>query len=368
LAKNLGDMGAALLLVGWMNACAYSNSLYWINRGFPLLFIWSTHGQGKGTIGSWLMSIYNMLPQGKTTIAQLKSGVGFGRKAEYYGSLPLWIDEIRADKKTAEYEDMIRSYFDRDGRTIGAKDGGTISIPIRSCVMLSGEDHFQDPATKERCVTVRLASTGRETVESYKEMRERSAEFSAIGYKWINESVKANKKELIDNINDLDMKLVVKAKASSRKSKLWSIVGHFALELGAKYAPDFKMEQYLYSAVAGDSTDQKEESTLTQFFEHVESIMSQEGVKQIDMNHIQKEGRYLHIWLPHVYKVVNKSCNGRFPFSKRAVKSALMEESYYVCDDRKVTMGSSGARHLCVTLDLEKAPDMINNISSMYLS
>lgn len=366
LAKNLGDMGPALLLTAWMNAVAYSNTLFWISKGFPMLFIWSTNGMGKGTIGSWLMSMYDMMPHGKTTVSQLKSGVGFGRKAEYYGSLPLWIDEIRADRQTHEYEGIIRSYFDRDGRTLGAKDGGTLTIPIRSCIMLSGEDHFQDPATKERCITVRLAKLGRETVESFRALDSRCHEFSSIGYKWILESSKANMKDLVAEVKDLDLKLITQAGCTSRKSKLWSIVGLFALKLGQKYAPDFDMEAHLFKVAAADSSEQKSETTLAQFFERVESIMSQEGHPKITNNHIIVDGNMLHIWFPHVYRVVNESCNGSFAFTKSAVVSALREESYFVSDNKKISMGGNGVRRICVTLDLDKAPDTIKNIAQMH--
>lgn len=368
LSKNLGDMGPALLLLAWMNAVAYSNTLFHTSRGFPMLFMWSLNGKGKGTIGAWLMSIYDMMPHGKTTIAQLRSGVGFARKAEYYASLPLWIDEVRADEQTKEYESLFRTFFDREGRTMGNKEGGTITVPIRACVMFSGEDQFQDPATRERCVTVRLPSTNRETVESYQAMESRLTEFSAIGYDFILNSVREDTKVLSEELKALDMRLITEAGCTSRKSKLWSIIGVFALRLGKQFVPEYDIEKHLFKVAASDSVQQKSETTLSQFFERVESIVSQEGIPKITYEHMKVEnidGRpHLHMWFAHIYRMVVDSYSGRFPFSRNAILSALREEPYFVSDDRKLSLGlNSSSRRLVVTLDLTKASDTVKNIA-----
>lgn len=368
LAKNLGDPGAALLMLGWMNACAYSNSIFPINRSFPMLFIWGSNGEGKGTICSWLLSTYDMAERGKTTVSQLKSGVGFGRKAEYYASLPLLVDEIRADLETKSYESTFRSYYDRDARTMGAKDGFGVKVQdVRSCFMFAGEDHFEDPATKERCITVRVPKIGREKVESYHWIDAHKSDLPSIGYKWILESVNEDHTKLKAEIKKLDKELIMEAKCSSRKSKNWAVVGLFALRLAEKFFPDFDMKAYLFKASIADSEAQKNETTVAQFFETVESIMSQEGLPKLTISHIQRESETnrLHIWFPHVYRVVQDSYNGKFAFTKNAVLAQLREEPYFVSDDKKITMGTNGVRRTVVTLDLTKAPDVVKNIGQM---
>lgn len=363
LAKNLGDPGAALILVSWMNACAYSNSIFPLNYSFPFLFVWGSNGEGKGTICSWLMDFYDLGTTGRTAISQLKSGVGFGRKAEYYASLPMWIDEIRADKDTQEYSSTFRSYYDRTSRTMGAKDGFGVKVQeVRSCFMFAGEDHFEDPATKERCITVRVPKLGREKVESYQWIDSKKGLLSSIGYKWILESVNEDHAKLKTEIKALDRQLIIEAKCSARKSKNWAVVGLFAIRLAEKYLPKFDMKKYLFSISSSDSDSQKSETTIMQFFDSVESIMSQEGFPKLTTSHIIREGDLLHIWFPHVYRVVQDSYNGRFAFTKNAVLSQVKEEPYFVSDTRKISMGLNGVRRVVITLDLTKAPDNIKNI------
>jgi hypothetical protein len=184
LARNLGDPGTALLMLAWFQSCAYSNSIFRLNKSFPMLFVWGSNGEGKGTICEWLLSLYDLADKGRTAISQLKSGVGFGRKAEYYASLPLWIDEIRADTECQMYNSTFRSYYDRTPRTMGSKDGFGVKVQhVRSCFVFAGEDLFEDPATKERCIVTRVPKIGREKVESYQWIDAHKSDLSSIGYK-----------------------------------------------------------------------------------------------------------------------------------------------------------------------------------------
>ena len=364
IAKNLGDPGTALIMVAWFQSVSFSNCLFSLNKGFPLLFCSGSNGQGKGTICGWLMDLYGMHHNGKTTVAQLKSGVGFGRKAEYYASLPLFIDEIRDDEQCRMWADTFRSYYDRDGRTMGTMGGfGVRTQEVRSCFMFAGEDHFSDPATKERCVTVRVNKLGRELVESYAWVDGRKEELSAIGLKWIKESVTTDKAALKVSIKALDRALIVEAGCSARKSKNWAVVGHFALKLAAQYMPEYDMKTFLFKASTDDSAMQKSETTISQFFEVLESVMSQEGLAKITTEHVMTEGNLLHIWFPHVYRVVQEGCRGKFTFSKHAVLNALKEEPFFVSDAKKIQMGLNGVRRVVITLNLDECTDTLKNIS-----
>lgn len=363
LAKNLGDIGTALLMLAWFQSCAYSNSIFRMNKSFPMLFVWGSNGEGKGTICEWLMGLYDLADTGRTAISQMKSGVGFGRKAEYYSSLPLWIDEIRADEECKSYNSTFRSYYDRTPRTMGAKDGFGVKVQeVRSCFLFAGEDLFEDPATKERCIVTRVPKLGREKVESYQWIDARKSDLSSIGYKWIIESVNEDHAKVLADIRKLDKELIVQAKCSSRKSKNWACVGLFAMRMAERFFPDFDMRKYLYEVSTKDSENQKNETTVSQFFETVESIMSQEGIQKLTTSHIQRHDNLLHIWFPHVYRVVQDAYNNRFAFTKAAILAQLREEPYFVSDTHKISMGLNGVRRVVVTLDLDKAPDGLKNI------
>lgn len=362
LAKNLNSPGQALVLLGWMYACIYSNTIFSLNKSFPFLFLWGTKGKGKTSIARWMQDFYDMRECGYTSVPQLRSAVGWGRKVEYYSSLPVFIDEIRADKETEEYISLFRSYYDRTPRTMGVKDGfGVKTQEVRSCFMFVGEDLFEDPAARERCIPVRIPVNNRELMESYRWLEDRRHLFSGVVYQWIIQSVEEDKEKLKDEIRELDRELVKEAHCSQRTSKNWAAIGVFAKRLADKYLPDYDFKKYLFEASAEEATSQKADTTIMQFFELIEGMQAQEHPK-ITVQHIISDGNLLHIWFPAVFKQVMDDTRGRFAFSKNAVLSAIREEPYFVSDDKKVKMGLNGVRRIVLTLDMSKAPDIIKNI------
>ena len=373
LAKNLGGdtdpeaFGKTLLLLGYMNACAYSNTIFKLNVGFPLLFLWASHGEGKGTICSWILSTYNMASS-RIAINKIKSGVGLSRMANYYSSLPIWIDEVRADRETAEFQGMFRDFYDRGGRTMGTKSShGVRTMNVKSCFLFAGEDNFPDQAMRERLITVRVDKGNREKVESFRWLEDNKHLMSAIGYNWILESVNEDHANVRQDIIQLDRDLREVAGCSARKSKLWAAVGMFSIRLAEKFCPTFDMKKYLYETSKNDAIVQKSESTVLQFFEVIESITSMEGFKRtINEAHMCKDGDLFYIWYAHAYRMVQEEHNGRFAFSRNAVLASLREEPYFVSDNTRKVLGvipNSGERRPVIILDLTKTPEVIRNIA-----
>lgn len=366
LSKNINDPGKALLLLGWIQACLYSNIIFRLNGSFPLLFFWGTKGKGKTTIAKWLLDFYDMRNSGYTSVSQLKSGVGWGRKAEYYSSLPLLIDEIRSDRETEEYISQFRSYYDRSQRTMGVRDGfGVKTQDVRSCFMFVGEDQFNDPAARERCVPIRIPVNDRETVDSYRWMQDRRHLFSGITYRWILESCNKTEDSLKTEIRELDNELIEKAGCSARTSKNWASVGVFALKLAEKYLPEFDFKEYLFRESKVEATSQQTDTTLMQFFELMESMAAREMPRLVPNVHFMREANKLHLWFPAIYKEVMDDARGRLPFSKNAILQAIREEPYYLEGGNKVAMGLSGVRRTVMTLDFERCPDSLKNLISI---
>lgn len=365
LSDNRCNPGQALTLLGWAYSCVHSNTIFELNRGFPFLFLWGTHGKGKTTIARWLQDFFDMRETGYTSIPQMINSVGLGRKASYYSSMPMLIDEVRSNRETEEYLGLFRSYYDRTSRVKGVKDKFGVNIErVRSTFIFVGEDQFDDQATKERCIPIRVSPISGNP-DSYKWLEDNKGLFTGITFHWILEGAYLNKGELINDIVALDRELVAMG-CPQRTSKNWAAIGVFAMKLGAKYLPDFDYKSYLFGETKKESSRQKQDTTLMQFFEYIEAIQAQENTK-ITSRHITYDNRddSVHIWFPAVYKIVQDEARGRFPFSKTAVMSAIKEEPYYKSDDRKVPMGMEGTRRLVLTLSLEKAPDCIKNIAMM---
>lgn len=368
VGRNLNSIGKAITMVAWTYAAVYSNLIFNMNRGFPFLFFWGVNGQGKSTVAKWItQDFFGINGHGSTSVPNLNSGVGWGRKSEYYASIPLFIDEVRSDDATRQKLGVFRSYYDREARTIANKDtDGVKNIRPRAVFVFNGEDQFEDPATRERCIPIRIPVKDRELQDSYRWMEEHKHLFTGILFHWILEFAEVMRdpelqEKLKSDIRTLD-KALHKAGCSQRTSKNWAAIGVFGMRLAEQFVPEFDYMKYLIQASTAEATYQKADTTLMQFWELVEGSCAQELSKITD-KHIMRENDLVHIWYPAVFKVVQDDSRGKFPFSKNAVLSALREEPYFVSDDKKVSMGLDGTRRVVITLDLTKAPDSVRNIA-----
>ena len=367
LSRNLTGDGLALTALGWAKMCLYSDLVFRLNKGVPQLFFWGTNGKGKTTIAKWIQDLYSMRDVGSTSVPNLRSGVGWARKGEFYSGLPLMIDEVRSNEETRQYLGTFRGYYDREGRTMGTQDGfGVRTTTVRSCFIFVGEDQFEDPATRERCVPIRIPANGRETVETYRWIEDHRHLFSGILYHWMLEYGRTDPAELQREMRALDKELV-DAGCPQRTSKNWAAVGVFGMQLGRKYLPEFDFKSYIIEACSQEASTQREGTTLMQFWEHVENLCAKEDSPITD-NHVMVEDvdgkRQLHLHYAYIYKAVLDANRGNLPFSKNAVLGAIREEPYFLCDKSRKAMGMKGDnRPRVLTLDLDKCPDVLRNVA-----
>jgi DNA primase len=368
LTLNFKTPGAALMVAGWAHANVYSNAIFQADGGFGPLMLWGTNGKGKSTIARWLQNFFGLTDKmASTSVQQIKSStVGFMRKAAYYSSMPLLLDEVRNDEGTIQNLGMIRAWYDRESRTKASKaDDTVVSIPIRSTLLMAGEDLPQDIATRERCIMLRVppSDVGTDDLrENYEKMNDTCHLFSNITYHWIRDSIEDDKKTILNGIRDLD-KVLVKAGCSTRISKVWSSAGYFALLLAQKYCPDFDFIGYIVDISKQENQQQKSDNTLNRFFESIEILHAREN-SRITNSHIMRSGDLVHIWFPATFKEVNdevKDAKERC-WSKLAILRSIKEEPYFVSDDKKICMGLNGSRKVVLTLDLRKCPDSIRNV------
>jgi 5S rRNA maturation endonuclease (ribonuclease M5) len=369
LQKNFKSLGHALTTIGWIYANLYSNSIYREDGGFGSLMLWGKGGQGKSTLCRWTQKFFGLTDKmASTSIQQLKTGVGFMRKGAFYASVPLLLDEIRADELSNSYLGMIRSWYDREARVIADKDKNMVrNLPIRSTLMMAGEDLPDDPATRQRCIMIRVPPVNTETEDmqsNYRWLNENSELFSNITYYWIIDSLSENQKTLLNGIRELD-KALVKAGCSNRISKVWASAGYFAAKLGAMFFPEYDYMNYLIETCKKEQEEQTSDNTLMRFFEDIAAVRVRENSRITD-EHIMRDGHFLHIWFYATFKEISEDNKRKKEWSKNAIQKAIKEEPYYVSDNKKIQMGIRGARKIVMTLDLRKCPSVLQEMMEYY--
>jgi hypothetical protein len=236
---------------------------------------------------------------------------------------------------------------------------------------VAGEDLPADPATRERCVSIRVkkkpeagsGEAGRETVESYAWFQKHGTSLSAVMYYWIVDAVREDPNVLVKGMSDIDKALRASG-CSSRTSKNWSAAGYLGQRLAQKFYPDFDFLGYMANACVTEHKQQREDTSLQQFFEVIEAMMAQDDSRITD-KHIMYDpsGHVAYIWFAAVFKEVQDELRGKLPWSKNAILRALREEKYFVRDDQKIKLGLDGTQRTVITLNMKNAPEVLHNIA-----
>lgn len=371
LGRNLGDQGMALIMTGWGMMNAYSNLIFSEYDFVPFLFFWGRHGKGKTNILKWVLSLYDTHDCGYHAVSQMGSGVAFQRKAGYYSSLPMAVDELRDDQQTREFYAMFRAFYNRTGRSTGTREPGRVrNQKIVSNFILCGQDIISDEALATRVVGIKIPSAGRELVETYHWMNDlmKHRAFGAIGLSWVSEAMTADKEQVLNGIKSMKT-LLRETRCQERVSGNLAIVGYFSQILAEKYVPEFDFKKYLTEYAHKIESDHSENDIALQFLEVVNGMCSS-NKDHFNSSCMRTDKKTLYMWFNEVYRLVNKEMPGkdRESFSPKAIKAALFDTNF-VTDKtpagKDLKMKLAGKDQRVIAFDLEKSPDSVKNIAEI---
>lgn len=364
-AENLGDIGIAVTALGWAKSCAYSDKLFDWRRDFPFLFLWGRHGRGKTYVAKWLAGLYGTSDNGYTTMSGMKKSVGFYRKLAYYASLPVVIDEVRADRDTIEMYGTFRAWYQRSGRTLGTKEAfGIREQRVLSTFIFAGQDQFTDSALRQRCIPIRIPIANRELEKTFNWIEGNRYDLSAIGLGWILESSKVDFDEVRERIKELNIYLR-DAGCPQRTSLNWALIAEFGRQIATEHFPGFDFVDYVLKASMEDTEEQESDDILAQFFQVVEGLQAAEMAK-ITSAHVSATGENeLSIWMSEVFRIVEKELTHtvREEFSKKAIMGLLREEPWCIHKDGSNNLPRSimgdGVQRRVFKFDLRECPEYI---------
>lgn len=367
-AKNLGDPGNALLILGWAKLNAFSNRLFQAFGFTPFLFLWGNKGVGKTSLIHWILSIYSMKTKGYDTLPNLRSGVGFERKLAYFASLPVCLDELRAGRDMSEFTGRFRAWYNRSGRSMaGQGSKRIIQQVIRSNFIFGGQDMFNDDALRERCVVIRLPREGREMVESYQAITrlEATDSLSAIGFKWIKEAQTVDYEEILEGIERITSVLLASG-CAQRTARVWACIAYFSKDLGDSHLPDFDFNKFLINSCVQDVQVQTDNGFINKFFETLEGLFLEEH-SHLTANHFKVSDGKLYMWFVDIWRVYVQSRRDMSEelFSREAIKNAIKEEKYFL-EESVTRMGlgvhSTSKRVLVFDINEPSFPTSLHSI------
>lgn len=371
LARIVGAPEACTLFA-WAQANAFSNCIFQSQNFFPMLQMWGRQGKGKTTILQWLLATFDMLEHNKgymTVSALEKSTVGFQRKVEYYSSLPVIVDELRADFKTREHYPMWRGMFNRAPRTLGTPRQGVVKVQkVRANVGFGGQDAFPDAAMQSRCVSMKTSTmrSDEASQRAYNWLSDEVDYFPRFGYHWILESTRTNRVELEasweEMKDEINKRLPKNSDVGSRTKEIWKVVGWFAMRFMNTYFPGEDYMAWMMNQIRQDVAMQEEVDIVNEFWNKVAS--SQVGRQAtISTEHVCTDGIHLFVWWSGVMDTIFKDMQN-LGHAKSTIRTAVMDEKYY---DKETThrMGPNNHIRKVLAFSIATAPDVLKQIASV---
>lgn len=209
LKRNLGGYEAYMAL-GFCVAGWHSDELYRMNgeHNFPIFFVAGKRNSGKSVLANWLMSSYGFANDSMGKNWALPSPVSITRKLGYYSSLPQWYDDYRNGLRDADRRNqLLLSAYNRQGGDKGTRTGfGVRSEPVRSTLLLSGEDVPYDNAVLSRCCVIQVSANKRD--DSLKEQVFRVADrLPAMGMFFLQDKQTRGSQTLVEQVTALQHRL-----------------------------------------------------------------------------------------------------------------------------------------------------------------
>lgn len=363
--RNIGDVGLAVAMLAWSKANAFSHRIFSRYKFFPFLYIWGRHGKGKTSVTKWLLNLYGMADAGATTIGQLGSGAGFSRMMAYFSSLPLLVDEMRADRVAQEFYGVFRAWYNRQSRNMGSREDSTqiVTQEIKSNLIFCGQDIFTDPATRSRCIEIEMPGAGRELQKSYVWIETNQEYLRSIGFSWVLEAMNNDDLKMFQRMFDIEKEIMERSTCDNRVAKQWSIIGYFSEGILEELNVEFDLMSFLAASCGMRYEQQRQDDIVNRFFSLVEGLQAMERT-EICGDHIRVEGEIVHVWIMELLRICRSHRSGSEgeAFTKNAIHSALRDEDYYVGTSTK-PMGRFNVQRRVVSLHYTKGPEALKNIA-----
>lgn len=364
---NLGSVGTATTILAWSMANAYSDFIFKRFNFFPFLYMWGKHAGGKTTLAKWVLALYGMDEFGTTSIPQLSSGAGVRRQMSYFASLPMYIDEVRADQETKNHYGLFRAWYNRHGRTMGSKDSseGVVYQKVKSNILFTGQDVFTDAATRSRCIEIQINANGREMEKSYLFMETHLDELKACGFQWILDSADENIPLLYDEMSAAEKQIMANTFCNNRDAKHWSIIMVLGCRLLRQYGIKYDFPQFIYETCRKGMEQKNDDDIVMRVMSSIEGL--QVGEKSpLSGEHIKNDNGLVYIWFSEVLQLVRKNAPAALlegeRFSKTGILENIREEPYFLGETR-IEMGPKKIRRRVLAFDLSKSPEVLKNIS-----
>jgi len=366
LKANLGGYEAYMALGFVAAACYYEE----ISRAikFPVVMVYGKRQCGKNTLGDIIMAHWG-LDEGVARNASQTTKAALRRLGSYYSSIPLWIDEYRAnDPECQKHDQFIRSCYDRIAAGVSQRDGSGIrNQAVRSPLLITGESFPEDSAQASRIARIQLNQETRQRDILLKIYRLRS-ELPAITAQIIRRKTKETAKQLIDDIREEQSELE-KLGIEPRIATVHAILGAAFARIYNPEDANMDMDKfllYLRQETSETRADAEESSLLFKFFADLQGMRIAGQLNGSHGKYTYETNEFAFLLHP-TYMEWERSCRtrGKDTWTEKDIRKYLKNEKYFAGTKTARFEGvKSNGGLRAVVLSISQMPPEMKNLFS----
>ena len=372
LARNIGNPQVGLGLALAVGASHYLDIIRAPILGcFPILFVYGSLQSGKTELVTMFMHLWVLSKQDAESLPTMTLTVPISRRLCYNSCIPSWWDEYR--ENTVQKNGIMgafRNAYDGIGRTLGAKERGIHCEPVRSPVILSGEQVPLDEALRSRFIPIRMFPSGKD-VSLYEETIDMSYWASFSLFEIIKNKNTDSVSRLVSKMLDYkDRILHGHERMDERTAKNYAIALGFYNEF--INPEDRVLEDLIINGddvgnIRRDEIDEQDPhrtQAMDEFIDSVQNLIESGKIKEcVSWYDIDLVGKKVYIWLAGIcgeYQKEQRSETGLPGIDQRTISNHFKDMSCYLEHSQKKLRPRGDSRvsvnKRCVVLSLEKIP------------
>jgi len=363
-----------LILAFYASSLRYQELMDSVNSIFhPILQVSGKTSTGKTELFSLLnnlIGLSDVKPTGWLSATPFMNQKDFSTKPNFI----VWRDEFRekglSNSEKAAKNEMLRSVFNFSGGTKGTKEQGVNYYPIKSCLILTGEDIPEDDAIVRRCISVVMGGKDKVGKDDFYDIKDKAKEWfkfwNFVVEKKLDKDKFAMLAKQISPIITGAISQTLDTDILSNYTYMLSVYGYFFCN-SDKEVNDVVSEAIKYLKIK--FSEQSCEGNVYRFFETVAAAIHNRGKtlpQYVDFS--QREGIwYVSIWMAGLKQVLGNNVNDD-NLTIKSIISILKEEngavtgvSHKLPDDDIEGGTPRRVNRTCIEMDLEKAPLIIKD-------
>ncbi len=348
----------AYIGIGWVVMTIFSKDIFAKYKCLPFLFPHGKRESGKSSFMRWIIRFFGVESDGISLPETSQNYIM--RVLGYYSSIGVWFDEYRNEPQVTKKDGYLRSAYNRQLSGKGIKQTfGARGYDVSGTIAIAGEEVPKDSGLFTRSCFIQLSSNKRNRAH-YDDLNINCEKFSGFVYHLILNYDKY-KNDILNGITYLKNTLI-NLKISDRTAENWAII---AACFWVTVEQDNGFVKWIQKTCQELKMSGEDDHALNLFLDDLNYLVSTSelGPGFVDYRPAEQE---LYLYFKGIYETWSlhyRRKTGKEPFNRTTLSDYLRDEPYFKSYKQAKINGIN--RH-CYIVDLNKAPDSLREIASIF--